>query len=459
VHLLLRPDSRETAGTGHLARCHALAQAWVDAGGVVTLAAEHVPPAWVDRYQEEGVTVAAGAEDEEAEWVVLDGYCFSTDDQRKVKESGRRLLVIDDHGQAGEYVADVVLDQNLGAAEATYCRRDASTDLLLGPRHALLRREFRRRADWTSIVPANAERLLVALGGSPVAAVTALFDGVLSHPALRSMEVTRLTGRTDVARAMAESDLALSAAGSTCWELCCMGLPAVLVPVATNQIPLAEALAAVGAAENGGPAANALPEDIAASVARLAGDAARREAMAASGRRVVDGRGARRVAARLRAELISVRPVTDADCRLLWEWTNDPATRAASFSSAPVGWDEHTRWFARRMADPTARHFIMATPDGLPLGQVRFDLDGDRAVIGTSVDARRRGRGWGPAIIIGGIRGLTAETAVRRVVAQIKSANGASRTAFEDAGFSLEREEGGTATYIRDISGHGEMDR
>ena len=459
MHLLLRPDSREIAGSGHLARCHALAQAWTDAGGVATLAAEDVSPAWVDRYREEGVTVAADALDEEADWVVLDGYCFDIDDQRKVKESGRRLLVIDDHGQAGEYVADVVLDQNLGAAADAYRRRDRSTDLVIGPRHALLRREFREWAAWTREVPEKAERLLVAFGGSPAPAVVTLFDTVLSHPVLRSMEVTRLTGRTDVARTMAETDLALSAAGSTCWELCCMGLPAVLVPVAANQMPLAEALARVRVAENAGYPAEAVPKDVAAAVAHLAGDAGRRATLAANGRLVVDGRGARRVAARLRAELISVRPVTEADCRLIWGWANDPATRAASFSSAPIGWDEHTRWFARHLADPAARHFIMSTPDGLPLGQVRFDLDGDRAVIGTTVDPRRRGKGWGPAIIVGGIRRLAAETGVRRVVAQIRSGNGPSRTAFTDANFSLESEGGGTATYIRDISRHGEMDR
>ena len=45
---------------------------------------------------------------------------------------------------------------------------------------------------------------------------------------------------------MAWADLAISGAGSTCWELACMGLPAVTLVLAENQRAIAEQLNAAG---------------------------------------------------------------------------------------------------------------------------------------------------------------------------------------------------------------------
>ena len=40
---------------------------------------------------------------------------------------------------------------------------------------------------------------------------------------------------TAMAKLMAEADLAIGAGGTTTWERCCLGLPAVLLIVADNQ--------------------------------------------------------------------------------------------------------------------------------------------------------------------------------------------------------------------------------
>ena len=52
----------------------------------------------------------------------------------------------------------------------------------------------------------------------------------------------------DMAREMAESDLAIGAAGSTAWERCCLGLPSFLIVLAPNQAPSAKALHDQGSA-------------------------------------------------------------------------------------------------------------------------------------------------------------------------------------------------------------------
>jgi len=52
----------------------------------------------------------------------------------------------------------------------------------------------------------------------------------------------------DMAQRMADSDLAIGAAGSTSWERCCLGLPTLIVVLAENQQPGAQALGAAHAA-------------------------------------------------------------------------------------------------------------------------------------------------------------------------------------------------------------------
>ena len=52
----------------------------------------------------------------------------------------------------------------------------------------------------------------------------------------------------DMAQRMADSDLAIGAAGSTSWERCCLGLPTLMVVLAENQQAGAQALEAAHAA-------------------------------------------------------------------------------------------------------------------------------------------------------------------------------------------------------------------
>ena len=51
----------------------------------------------------------------------------------------------------------------------------------------------------------------------------------------------------NIAEIMANSDIAIGAAGSTTWERCCLGLPTIQIVIAKNQITIAKSLAERGA--------------------------------------------------------------------------------------------------------------------------------------------------------------------------------------------------------------------
>lgn len=463
--MVVRADGGPGIGSGHLGRCLALTQAWIDGGGTAILASAGIPPTWAHRYAREGVDLRepADAPYAGADWAVMDGYGFSASDQEEIVASGCRLLSIDDHGRLGRNVADVILDQNLGATAELYPSRPDHTDLLLGPRYALLRRDFRGRHRRPRTTPVQARRLLVFPGGAPSTATVQTFAAVVADRRLAGMDVVELGGVDDVAAVMADADLAFATSGSVCWELCCTGLPAVLLAVADNQVPVARALSEQGAAEDAGSLDSCDPSVVAARLADLAADPGRRAAMSRCGEALVDGRGAKRVVVRLRSGLLQLRSATADDARVLWDWANDPVVRASAFHGRPIPWDDHRDWLARRLADPDTSIYVALDLDAAPVGVVRFQRLGSSAEISVTVAADRRGQGWGPVIIDGGVRQLLAETSVDEVIARIKPDNRASLSSFEDAAFMRTGESDGPGErcvhYIRYRTGRERNER
>lgn len=334
--LLLRADATPAIGTGHVVRCLVLARAWRErtAGRAVLATVAPVGPL-ASRVASAGVEVlpldaadpaatAEAARAEDAAWVALDGYGFDEDYQRVVAGAGRSLLVLDDHGHAGAYRAELVLNQNFGATAAPYAASVAAERLLLGPRYALVAPEFAgvRAPD----PPRRARRVLVTLGGSDPEGTTAVVVEALALAALVDLQATVVAGPAnphvealreavaalgpaaelvvdahDMPGRMAAAELAVAAAGGTARELALVGVPSLLLTLAENQRPAAEAMAALGVAVDLGWSHEASADAIAAALRALADDLGRRASMVARGRAQIDGRGAGRVVAAMAA--------------------------------------------------------------------------------------------------------------------------------------------------------------
>lgn len=137
-----------------------------------------------------------------------------------------------------------------------------------------------------------------------------------------------------------------------------------------------------------------------------------------------------------------IRPVQDEDCRLLWEWVNDPAVRASAFQSEPVSWEEHQRWFKAKRADPSCIHYVVTDERGAPIGQVRFDLQSNRtAETDVSVAREHRARGMGSEVLRLACNALADLGNAEWIIAKIKSENAASQKAFAKAGFVFQGRE------------------
>lgn len=270
-------------GTGHVMRCLALAQAARREGFDVhmicrlgvdwlrdRLAREDIPlhilsdtpPAAEDSAilleQLQGEGFPLPGEVDTPIWVVLDGYHFDAACQQAVMRAGYRLLVIDDYAHLPEYHCDVLLNQNIRAEQLTY--HGSIRRKLLGLDYVLLRQEFwdAREKALQRVRPAQPQNILVTLGGGNFIEHLEKIATVMTLPELTGRTVRVIKGDMDAARIRAafahcpgqleilprvddmpslllDTDLCITAGGSTCWELCCLGVPFLVVEVAQNQ--------------------------------------------------------------------------------------------------------------------------------------------------------------------------------------------------------------------------------
>lgn len=471
--LLIRADARASSGMGHLMRCLALAQAWQDTGGNVHFIIDESNSGLCDRIRAQGFEVEhpptnatpvqdasfvkSRAVENNVSWIVVDGYQFDTAYLQSVKESDARLLIIDDLCQFGPCGADVILNQNPQVCASAYGSQSEGTKFLLGSRYALLRREFVAERSSARAFRQPGKNVLIMMGGSdqhnvaervlkalvdikPEFSITVVLGANNGHAGVLAKACPGCNLRVvrdpdNMAELMSWADLAISAAGTTAWEMCCLGLPAILIDVAENQIPVGCFLNDAGAAIYLGNYARITPEQLTDAVMQLSGSASRREHMYQIGRALVDGEGAWR-AQKLLACADYLRKASLDDCQLLWRWANQPEIRAASFNSHPIAWDEHVHWFNQKLQDRNVL-FYLGKDNELQgaIGYARFSLEDRRAILSIGIDAECRGKGLGRRLLSLATESAFAESEVDFIDAYVKPQNAASIRLFSHAGF------------------------
>ncbi|MCQ4236728.1 UDP-2,4-diacetamido-2,4,6-trideoxy-beta-L-altropyranose hydrolase [Stutzerimonas sp. Brlt_13] len=274
---------------------------------------------WLGTTQAEDVEACAPILAElQPDWLIVDHYALDAHWELALRPCCHKLMVIDDLADRPHY-CDLLLDQTFGRTVKDY-RAWLPNDcqVLCGSQYALLRPEFaalrsyslQRRAE------PRVRQLLISMGGVDkdnatgkvleALRISSLPTGcqitvVMGAGAPWLSEVTSqaqsmpwktrvLVGVSDMARLMADSDLAVGAAGATSWERCCMGLPTIMLVLADNQRQVAQGLEKAGAAlvvQQAQHIAEFLPSLLSALVARPASLLA----MSLSASSIIDGQG------------------------------------------------------------------------------------------------------------------------------------------------------------------------
>ena len=197
------------------------------------------------------------------DWLIVDHYGIDEDWQQDLKKNYKKLMVIDDLADR-KYQCDILLDQTFGRQQLDYKALVPKTcELLLGSQYALLRPEF---AKWRQYSIERRKhpvfkQLLVNMGGVDADNVTeqvvkeletcnlprdiniiVVMGRFAPHLEIIKAKVDNLPYKTEVkvdignmAKIMANADIAIGAAGTTTWERCCLGLPTLQIVIAKNQ--------------------------------------------------------------------------------------------------------------------------------------------------------------------------------------------------------------------------------
>lgn len=269
-----------------------------------------------------------GAGETAADWLIVDHYALDARWEHFLAPHYRKLMVIDDLADR-PHACDLLLDQTFGRDVADYRTLvTADCTLLCGAQFALLRPEFAALRPYSlqrRDKPALRE-LLITMGGvdqgnatvqileslrachlpadcriTVVMGITAPWLEEVSKQAQYMLWPTRvLVGVTDMAQLMADSDLAIGAAGATSWERCCLGLPTIMLVLAENQRNVARGLEQLGGVKliNPGQSATMQLREV---FLPLIDDPAQLRHMSRCAASIVDGLGVNAVMRQLKA--------------------------------------------------------------------------------------------------------------------------------------------------------------
>lgn len=319
-------DLGQRLGAGHFVRCSALGAALRRAGAEVEIVADFAEVPWATAQAAEfGLATHQGADPAGIpllaagrgwDTVVVDSYLATAE---HLAALGQPLAAIDDEA-VRPLPAQLVVNQNLTAVESDYSGWPTGVTVLRGPEFALLRpRVVAARPDgyaersWAG----RRQRVLVVLGGTDAGdGVTAMvrlalaglapvqlrviapnptaLDAVRAIPVPAGSSVAASLPVLDVEKLMTWADVVLSAAGTTVWELCCVGAPMALVTVAENQLRNYELVLEAGLAVGVGHLSDVVSGQVAALPAVLRSEAV--NDLGARAWKTVDGLGADRVA-------------------------------------------------------------------------------------------------------------------------------------------------------------------
>jgi UDP-2,4-diacetamido-2,4,6-trideoxy-beta-L-altropyranose hydrolase len=256
--ILIRVDGGAKEGTGHAMRCLALSEAMVKQEIKPLIVSHHLPNSIRNRFTaldlmvhdlastepgsiNDAARTSALATNNIRDMVIIDGNQFGTDYQKAIKKNNLGLLAIDDMANNEHYYADIIVNQNALNKSLYDGLTGEYTKFLCGTKFVILRQEFEKWRKFKKVLGKRIRQVLITIGGGD-------YEDITSH-IIRSIndkgyDITAVLGSANthnikipgvyvvrdtnnISALMANADIAISAGGTTIWELAFMGVPTI----------------------------------------------------------------------------------------------------------------------------------------------------------------------------------------------------------------------------------------
>ena len=327
--ILIRADANEVVGTGHIMRCLSLANAFSEIGEEVAFCtADHraddlirskgykvicLDSDWTE-LKEDGIVQIA--EEMKPELILVDSYYITEEYMHKLRKAAPTAYI--DDMNACCWDVDYLINYNIYANNFDYSAYlNSDTKLLKGPQYAPLRSEFKGMPKRK--VKETVTDVLVSAGGADPEKITekimqgicpgqkdikfhfvvgALNPRINDIKKLQDDNIILHINEKNMSALMNSCDIAISAAGTTLYELCATGLPTITYTLADNQLLPAKAFEEQRIMISAGDCRDnsSFIDDLKSAVGKLANNHQLRRQCALNMQELVDGNGADRIA-------------------------------------------------------------------------------------------------------------------------------------------------------------------
>lgn len=324
--VLFRTDGYRNIGYGHIVRCLALAEEFIRQGNIVyflsfsddfcrkiieATGAKYLKSDYKAGEREDIISVNNYLSSLEIDIFIHDSYYIDAHYEQALNFSG--VIVAMDDTAERQFFSDVIINQNYGAEKYKYNTLKPNAKLLLGTRYVILRDNILkyRRKD----VKDHVENILIMFGGTDLHNQTLRVTKILSqslkgdikfnivigseHPTAKELRflaqednrISLIHNVSDMGSLMYNMDIAISASGSSLWELLYIGVPVLSVIFADNQEDIAKNLSYEGYIKMLGWYNNVYDEEILKEIEFLIGNFPERKRLFDKGQELIDGMG------------------------------------------------------------------------------------------------------------------------------------------------------------------------
>lgn len=279
MKIAIRADGGAKIGMGHIMRTLVLAKELAKTNDVfyicrVNKSFSNIYKPGIDKIKKEGFAVITINENNileelseiHADILITDSYDIDERYFNETKKMFKHTVYIDDMNLY-YFNTDILINQNIYAEDLQY-RVNDNTKLLLGTKYTMLRKEFRNAPE--KIIKENVEDILITVGGADPNNVTGRILSYIDElnynfhvvvgpsfctiSELKEYEKKnkniKLYLNADLFELMQKCDLAISACGSTLYELSICGLPVLGIVIAENQMNIANKSHSLGLINN-----------------------------------------------------------------------------------------------------------------------------------------------------------------------------------------------------------------
>ena len=471
---IFRADGNANTGLGHVMRLLSIAEMVKDLFSSVFIIknpSEAIKSTILDSCDSCQIVPDSLSLTEEAEWlsewvdkesdiVVLDGYKFDSDYQRKLKSKNINLLCIDDIFST-HFLANAVINHAPGISSEAYSL-DEDTKFYGGLDYTVIKPKFLQLARNERVIT-EISKLFICFGGADFNNLTTkvlkILDGNLPR---QIQELTVVVGESNIfkeeikktlsefnlekkqlkvnltsdemIREMQSSHLAILPSSTILYEALSIKMPIISGFYVDNQISVYHGFKNLGVIY-GVDDMNEF-ESYPELIQKILSDDINK--LLQKQRSVIDGYSKLRIRCLMLglSKQYNLETARSEDVDLYFNWANDPVVRNNAISTDPIIYENHIQWFSNKLKDEKCFMFVLYF-ENKSVGQIRFEIEGDEATIDYSVDVNRRGQGHGKVLLEFGMLRLIEDFDKNvKFKAVVKKINSPSNNIFIKSGFT-----------------------